>query len=132
VNTTDRAQRQRKLLDRLARQIPVLLKAAEGGDSNKTIMIVGHKRLPDGRLIEVKLAAEVTDEEREVGASFNELPSKTDMCGRFVSRAQAAIERYFNARPHQFQLVDRYNIAPSNDIAVIRMIDSGRTLNLMR
>jgi hypothetical protein len=56
----------------LARQIPVLLKAAELGASHKTIMIVGHKRLTDGRLIEVKLVAEGT-EAREVGASHNEL-----------------------------------------------------------
>ncbi len=38
------------------------------------------------------------------------------MCGRFVSKDQAAIERYFNVTAHQFQLKDRYNVAPTTKI----------------
>jgi putative SOS response-associated peptidase YedK len=54
------------------------------------------------------------------------------MCGRFVSRTGTAIERYFNIRPHQFQLFDRYNVAPSINIPVIRLIEGERVLSLMR
>ncbi len=54
------------------------------------------------------------------------------MCGRFVSKTGAAMERYFNVRPHQFQLFDRYNVAPSTNIPVIRLIDGERVLSLMR
>jgi putative SOS response-associated peptidase YedK len=53
------------------------------------------------------------------------------MCGRFVSRTGAAIERYFNVRPHQFELHDRYNVAPSADVPVIRVIDGERVMSLM-
>jgi putative SOS response-associated peptidase YedK len=53
------------------------------------------------------------------------------MCGRFVSRTGAAIERYFNVRPHQFKLFDRYNVAPGTDIPVIRMVHGERTLSMM-
>ena len=53
------------------------------------------------------------------------------MCGNFVSRTGAAMERYFNVRPHQFQLFDRYNVAPSTNIPVIRLIDGERVLSLM-
>ncbi len=52
------------------------------------------------------------------------------MCGRFVSRTGAAIERYFNVRPHQFKLLDRYNVAPGTDIPVIRMVHGERTLSM--
>lgn len=53
------------------------------------------------------------------------------MCGRFVSRHQAAIERYFNVRPHQFQLFDRYNVAPQSFVPVIRDVEGERMLSLM-
>ncbi len=53
------------------------------------------------------------------------------MCGRFVSKTGAAIERYFNVLPHQFQLHDRFNVAPSTGIPVIRSIEGERTLSLM-
>jgi putative SOS response-associated peptidase YedK len=52
------------------------------------------------------------------------------MCGRFVSRTGAAIERYFNVRPHQFKLFDRYNVTPGTDIPVIRMVNGERTLSM--
>ncbi len=42
------------------------------------------------------------------------------------------MERYFNVRPHQFQLLDRYNVAPSTNIPVIRLIEGERVLSLMR
>lgn len=54
------------------------------------------------------------------------------MCGRLVSKADATMERYFNVMPHQHQLFDRYNVAPSTDIPVIRLIDGARVLRLMR
>lgn len=54
------------------------------------------------------------------------------MRGRFVSRDQAAIERYFNLPRINNPLVDRYNVAPSTDIPVVRLIDGERTLSLMR
>jgi putative SOS response-associated peptidase YedK len=53
------------------------------------------------------------------------------MCGPYVTRTGAAIERYFNVRPHQFQLHDRYNVAPSSDVPVIRLVDGERILRLM-
>jgi putative SOS response-associated peptidase YedK len=45
------------------------------------------------------------------------------MCGRYVARNQAAIERYFIVSSHQFQLSDRYDVAPSAEMPVIRLID---------
>jgi putative SOS response-associated peptidase YedK len=53
------------------------------------------------------------------------------MCGRYVTRDQAAIERYFNVTSHQFQLSDRYNVAPSTNVPVIRIIDGARTISGM-
>lgn len=53
------------------------------------------------------------------------------MCGRYVTRDQAAMERYFNIRPHQFQLTDRYNVAPSTTVPVVRSIDGERVLSGM-
>ncbi len=53
------------------------------------------------------------------------------MCGRFVSRTDATIERYFNVLPRQFTLFERYNVAPSADIPVIRMLDGAHTLSLL-
>lgn len=54
------------------------------------------------------------------------------MCGRSVSKTGAAIERYFNVRPHQYTLFDRYNVAPGIDIPVIRLVDGERILRSMR
>jgi putative SOS response-associated peptidase YedK len=53
------------------------------------------------------------------------------MCGRYITRDQAAIERYFNVSSHQFQLHDRYNVAPSTKVPVIRLIEDERVLSLM-
>lgn len=53
------------------------------------------------------------------------------MCGRFVSRDQAAIERYFNVTTHQFRLFDRFNVAPTTVVPVVRMIDGERILSGM-
>jgi putative SOS response-associated peptidase YedK len=50
------------------------------------------------------------------------------MCGRFVTRDQAAIERYFNVSSHQYTLFDRYNVAPSTDVPVIRVVDGSRVM----
>jgi hypothetical protein len=36
------------------------------------------------------------------------------------------MEAYFNVCSHQFQLFDRYNVAPSTNIPVIRLIDGER------
>ncbi len=54
------------------------------------------------------------------------------MSGRFISNTGAAMEHYFNVRPHQLQLFDRYNVAPSTNIPVIRLVEGERTLSLMR
>ncbi|HKH19763.1 MAG TPA: hypothetical protein VKB53_02470 [Gammaproteobacteria bacterium] len=48
-----------------------------------------------------------------------------------LAKQGAAIERYFNVRPHQFQLNDRYNVARSIDIPVIRLVNGERLLSLM-
>jgi putative SOS response-associated peptidase YedK len=54
------------------------------------------------------------------------------MCGRFVTRDQAAIERYFNVSSHQYTLFDRYNVAPSTEVPVIRDLEGRRVLSGMR
>jgi putative SOS response-associated peptidase YedK len=54
------------------------------------------------------------------------------MCGRFVSKDQAAIERYFNVSSRQYNLLDRYNVAPRTEMPVIRLMDVARVLSLMR
>ena len=51
--------------------------------------------------------------------------------GALLAKQGAAIERYFNVRPHQFQLNDRYNVARSIDIPVIRLVNGERLLSLM-
>jgi putative SOS response-associated peptidase YedK len=53
------------------------------------------------------------------------------MCGRYVIRDQAAIERYFNLSLHQFQPSDRFNIAPGITVPVIRLTDGERVLSGM-
>ncbi|MBA2490291.1 MAG: SOS response-associated peptidase [Gammaproteobacteria bacterium] len=53
------------------------------------------------------------------------------MCGRYVTRDQAAIERYFNISSHQFRLTDRYNVAPSTTVPVVRSIDAERIMSGM-
>jgi hypothetical protein len=109
----------------MARQIPALIKAAERGDSKQTIMIVGRKRLPEGRVIEMRLVAEGV-KDRQFGTSYTELSSKDWMCGRYVVRDQAAIERHFNLRQHQFKLNDRYNVAPTTTVPVVPTVGCWR------
>jgi putative SOS response-associated peptidase YedK len=53
------------------------------------------------------------------------------MCGRYITRNQAAIERYFNVSSHQFRLADRYNVVPSTKVPVIRLIEGERVLSGM-
>jgi putative SOS response-associated peptidase YedK len=53
------------------------------------------------------------------------------MCGRLVTRDQAAIERYFNVSSHQYSFSDRFNVAPSTDVPVIRSIDGQRIMTGM-
>jgi putative SOS response-associated peptidase YedK len=53
------------------------------------------------------------------------------MCGRYVTRDQAAIERYFNLRQHQFKLTDRYNVAPTTTVPVVRTVDGDRVMSGM-
>ena len=53
------------------------------------------------------------------------------MCGRYITRNQAAIERYFNVSSHQFRLADRYNVVPSTKVPVIRLIEGNRMMSGM-
>ncbi len=53
------------------------------------------------------------------------------MCGRFVSRDEAAIERYFNVMPQQLRFTDRFNVAPTQDVPVVRLIDGERVMSNM-
>lgn len=53
------------------------------------------------------------------------------MCGRYVSRDQAAIERYFNLTKVFNPLADRYNVAPTQDVPVIRLLDGERVISNM-
>jgi putative SOS response-associated peptidase YedK len=54
------------------------------------------------------------------------------VCGRFVSRTGAAIERYFNITLRMFRLFKSYNVAPGTDIPVIRQADEDCELTFMR
>lgn len=55
------------------------------------------------------------------------------MCGRYVSPEEAAIEREFNVRHiHGMELVPNFNVAPSQNVPVIRVVDGVRQLSLMR
>ncbi len=54
------------------------------------------------------------------------------MCGRYVSRNQAAIERYFNLTKVRDPLADRFNVAPTQGVPVIRLIDGERILSEMQ
>jgi putative SOS response-associated peptidase YedK len=53
------------------------------------------------------------------------------MCGRFVNTIGAAMERYFDVHAHQLRLSDHYTVAPTTEIAVIRVVDRKRTLSRM-
>lgn len=54
------------------------------------------------------------------------------MCGRYVSKIDAAIERYFQVKKPRFAFAS-YNVAPSKDVPVVRQAEGGeRELVLMR
>jgi putative SOS response-associated peptidase YedK len=54
------------------------------------------------------------------------------MCGRYVSKLDAAIERYFEVKKPWFAF-SSYNVAPSKDVPVVRQAEGGeRELVLMR
>lgn len=54
------------------------------------------------------------------------------MCGRYVSRNQAAIERYFNVNKVRNPLIDRFNVSPSQDVPVIPPGRGERVMSPMR
>lgn len=53
------------------------------------------------------------------------------MCGRYVTRDQAAIERYLNLTTHQFRLTDRYNVVPTTTVPVVPTINGERIMSGM-
>jgi len=60
-----------------------------------------------------------------------DLPNKT-MCGRFVSKVDADLERHFNLQKVSFDF-SSYNVAPGRNVPVVRKDESGgRELVLMR
>ena len=54
------------------------------------------------------------------------------MCGRYVSPDEAAIEREFALPRAGRGLVARYNVAPSQAVAVVRLIEGTLHLDLLR
>ncbi|MBA2492095.1 MAG: SOS response-associated peptidase [Gammaproteobacteria bacterium] len=53
------------------------------------------------------------------------------MCGRYVTRNEAAIERYFNLIKVRNPLTGRFNVAPTQDVPVVRVIDGERVMTPM-
>ena len=53
------------------------------------------------------------------------------MCGRYVTRNEAAIERYLNLIKVRNPLTDRFNVAPTQDVPVVRLIDGERVMSNM-
>jgi len=53
------------------------------------------------------------------------------MCGRYVTRNEAAIERYFNLIKVRDPLTDRFNVAPTQGVPVVRLIDGERVMSNM-
>ncbi len=53
------------------------------------------------------------------------------MCGRYVTRYEAAIERYFNIIKVRNPLTDHFNVAPTQDVPVVRLIDGERVMSNM-
>ena len=47
------------------------------------------------------------------------------MCGRYVSPDAAAIEREFNLVRHEWQFPPSYNVAPSQDVPIVRVNKEG-------
>jgi putative SOS response-associated peptidase YedK len=54
------------------------------------------------------------------------------MCGRYVSKTEAAMERAFNLLRVYWQNFESYNVAPSQQVPMIRMNDGEREGMLVR
>ena len=55
------------------------------------------------------------------------------MCGRFVSKTDAAMERAFNVTPRQWRHDwASYNVAPTQSVPVIRLENGGRMGDMLR
>jgi len=55
------------------------------------------------------------------------------MCGRYVSPDQAAIEQAWKVdRTNSNPFVRRYNVQPTTDVAVLRLLDGARVLEAAR
>jgi putative SOS response-associated peptidase YedK len=54
------------------------------------------------------------------------------MCGRYVSPDDSAIEREFTLARHEWQFPPSYNVAPTQDVPVIRTIEGEPHGSLMR
>jgi len=53
------------------------------------------------------------------------------MCGRYIVLNKEAIQRLFGVLPPA-EWEDRFNVAPSQDVPVVRLVDGQRELKLMR
>lgn len=54
------------------------------------------------------------------------------MCGRYVSPDDAAIEREFNLVRHEWQFPPSYNVAPTQQVPVIRAVEGQQRVDLLR
>jgi len=48
------------------------------------------------------------------------------MCGRYVSRADAALEREWELLPNQFRFDTHYDVRPTTQVPIVRLTDEGR------
>ena len=61
-----------------------------------------------------------------------EAPNNKSMCGRYVSKIDADLERHFNLTKVPFDF-SSYNVAPGRNVPVVRGAETGeRELVLMR
>jgi putative SOS response-associated peptidase YedK len=56
------------------------------------------------------------------------------MCGRFTLRAKLnrLLQQFHAETLEEFELAPRFNIAPTQDVVVVRASDHGRELTMMR
>lgn len=54
------------------------------------------------------------------------------MCGRYVSPEDSSIEREFNLVRTEWKFPASYNVAPTQNVPVVRIVDGVRTGSLMR
>src|SRR5688572_25557249 len=54
------------------------------------------------------------------------------MCGRYVTKAAAELERFWNITRGGMAFGGAYNAAPTQKLPVIRVLDEERSLDLMR